>query len=191
MKIKASSLIKPQTLSIQGDEPWLESIYESFVAGPTPARLTGELTLTPNTAGFVRVKGEISYTPLVDCSRCAEAIPWPINETIDVMFRPAKSRDNADLQAHSQKEYLLSREDLDDYVMDKGELDLEELINDTVQMTIPLQTVPVVQGESGSSNCGICGIDLDRDQVYGDEPVSDFASKLANRTGKNSLKPLH
>ena len=191
MKIKTSSLVKPQTVSIQGDEPWLESIYTSFVEGATPARLTGQLTLTPDTAGFGRVKGEISYTPLVDCSRCAEAIPWPINEKIDVLFRPAKSRDNAELQAHSQKEYLLAREDLDDYVMDNGQLDLEELINDTVQMTIPLQTVPVVEGELGSSNCGICGIDLEQDQVYGEAPVSDFASKLANRTAKNSLKPLH
>ena len=191
MKIKAASLIKPQTVTIQGHEPWLESIYATFVSGPTPARLTGELTLTPNTAGFVRVTGSISYTPLVDCSRCAEAIPWPINETIDVSFRPAKSRDNADLQAHSQKEYLLSREDLDEYVMERGELDLEELINDTVQMTIPLQTVPVVQGESGASNCGICGIDLDQDQVYGDTPVSDFAAKLAERAGVNPRKPLH
>jgi len=207
MKIKAISLIQPLKITISGDEPWLLPIYETFATGPTQARLSGSLEVVRESSGFVHVGGRIRVTPYVECSRCADPIPWPIDEVVDATFRPErtnhvrtehavstgnrrrgkKSDDfeddfEDDDSTAAQRDVKLTRADLDEYTMRGGEIDLAELVNDTVQLAIPLQTV---RSDPTGSACSICGIDLTSDLVYG-SPDHDNKLELPSGSGPES-----
>lgn len=176
MKVKVENLIQPLSIKIAGDEDWLKKIYEDFrnvpegaPSGVGKSPITGEFLLTKETAGFVRVKGKIVFKPFVDCSRCAEEIPWDIDQDINVVYRPSN-----ELKVF-HKEHSLSREELDHYYIEGGVIDLEALVNEWIQMAIPMQTVPACTGDG---HCSLCKRDMSEERVYG-TPDDDDANPFA------------
>ena len=177
MKFRVKDLsAKPTPLTIGGSEEWLNDLYASFAhtsdvasGKVTPGKLQATLELTKDLAGFVRVAGNLKYTPHIDCSRCGETITWPIDESVDVVFRPFVS------EPEGGKEISLTKDDVDQYIIEGGTVDIEGLINDLVQMAIPINTVMLNESEAA---CKICGLAVTEDKVYGEgepEKVSPFA----------------
>lgn len=183
MKVSVKELKKTATVLIRGDEPWLEPIHSSFAleANDTcapgvdgkPRQLRGELSFNLDSFGYVVVRGHIKYEPLVPCSRCDLTIPMDVSQDVDVIFKP--------------REVTLTSENLDDNYLVDGKIDVEELLNDLVQTSIPLQTC---QPDPETEHCRYCKSDLATPRVFSsggddaaDEPVSPFA-KLAELKNK-------
>jgi len=175
MKIRVKDLTeKPSQVEITGAEDWLKTLYDSFTVNDAagspkkPGMLRAKLALTKDLAGFVQVAGQVTFDPFLDCSRCSENILWPISESIDVIFRPATGEPPA---AGGGREVNLTKEDLDQYVIEEGTIDIESLLNDVVQTAIPINTVKLT--EDGSA-CSICGLTVADDRVYGEgKPVRE------------------
>lgn len=173
MRLHINDIAPERRIIISGDEPWLQAIYDDFPTESEKPKLTGELRLAlEEGTGGVHVTGKLAYAPMVDCSRCCLAIAWPLDLNIDARFLPEAA--NA-----SPKEKNLSRDELDAYDLQGHEMDLEELINDSVQTALPTSLVPV--SEDGDS-CQVCNADLRNDRLYGsdtedqDKVLSPFAA---------------
>lgn len=163
----------PYQIELRGDEPWLQNIYGSFAQ--TNGLLTAQLSFRKDLAGFVYVSGNVAFTPYVDCSRCSESIPWPVAESVEVTYRPEG------LDATPAKEVNLKKRELEQYAIANGMIDLEELVNDIVQMAIPLHTVRIT--DDGKS-CVACGIDVTSEKVWGGNPSS--RTSKPQPSGKNN-----
>jgi uncharacterized metal-binding protein YceD (DUF177 family) len=167
VKIPLIQLRSPLTINISGTEAWLAEIYAAF---PTPKGvqkplITGEIKLALNqmNPSTVDVTGEIRYAPYVDCSRCADAIVWPIRTQIKVQFNLGKDP-SALLEGGVG-------DDIEDYYYIGEELDIEPMINDRIHTAIPLQTVKKTED---LSSCLECGLSLAAEKVYGDaEPAKE------------------
>lgn len=148
MKIKVSDLKRPLTVTVTGDEEWLDQIYSGFLVpeGKQAPRLKAEVTFTPETASIVDVKASIHFTPYVACSRCLDPLPWKIEREIAAIYRVPPS-------FQDQKERELASNDLDEYWMESGIIDVEALLNEEVQLAIPSQTV---LGDEEGNGCPKC-----------------------------------
>ncbi|MFW7381194.1 MAG: YceD family protein [Oligoflexus sp.] len=166
MKIKIDELpSKGRSVTIQGDEAWLDAIYKVFHAKNMKEnrRIQGSVQITADDYGFARVTGEIRFVPLVDCSRCSDLIPWSISREFDVEFRP-------EVQEFA-KELDLNPEELDHYYLDdQARIDLELLINDLIQTAFPTRVL--LTSEDGQS-CLQCHADLTKPLVVESDDAAD------------------
>ncbi len=165
MKLKAEDLRSPKTITISGDEPWLNLIYESFdIKGAVSAahRITGALTVTPSTYGLYDVEGEVRFTPNVPCSRCEDMIPWEISRKIKVRYL-----EQAPLEDEEEEvERDLEPSDMDAYYIDaQGMIDLEVVLNDFIQTALPTR---LVKTAPDGKSCLICHKDVSSKAVFED-----------------------
>lgn len=173
MKIKVSDLKRPLTVTVTGEEEWLAQIYQTFPVpqGRETPRLKADVTFTPETASIVDVQANIEYTPYVSCSRCLDPLAWKIERRFDATYRVAPT-------AKEQDEIELSTNDLDEYWIENGMIDIEVLINEEVQLAIPSQTI--LRDEDGNG-CPKCRGELGDKPLYqaksavGDKPENPFA----------------
>lgn len=163
MRLLAKDLKKTKTITLEGQEPWLKDIYASFSGNDAP--LTGEIEVKPDAYGVFHVVGHVDYTPLVECSRCQEAVAYPIHRDIDVRFIDRDAAEAGfDIEGMDDEgaefERELDSEDLDTYYVEpNGEMDLEMIINDFIQTALPTRVtcslvdktcgVPLQNEESG------------------------------------------
>mgnify|MGYP001545124214 CR=1 FL=1 len=177
MKIDVSKLKQPLELAITGQEPWLSEIYKPFANIPSPQQspplLTATLTITlQEPTEYVRVVGQLQYTPWVDCSRCADPISWPVTSAIDEYF--CRGTDpNAEAP-------LVDRElaQMEDNFLPDDMLDIAALLNETVQLALPTQLVKTT--EDGRS-CVVCQADvtqacIHKESTADEEAPSPFAA---------------
>jgi uncharacterized metal-binding protein YceD (DUF177 family) len=173
MRLAVAEIIGKVVVDIKGNEPWLDSLYRDFpLPGGVgePAALTGTMQLKVEEAGSVHVTGRLKYAPIVSCSRCDKAIAWPLECNLDVRYLPEQIND-------LEREKNLSRSDLDAYFLDGDEVDLEQLIIDTVEMALPSR---FVLADAKGESCRVCAVSVAGERVYGasDEPAatSPFAA---------------
>ncbi len=167
MRIKVSDIVDPLTIDVEGDEAWLGKIYESFGVdkGQKSATVSGSLMIFPEQAGVVLVRGKVEFTPPVDCSRCGKIIPWPISESIEVAYTTKSEKNESGPHAIVD----LRPQDLDEYLVENDEIDIEVLINEFIQVAVPTRKVLTDEDD----RCKICGEDLAGDSVYGQENESE------------------
>jgi uncharacterized metal-binding protein YceD (DUF177 family) len=165
VRVPVVSIERELVVRIRGDEDWLAPIYGDFPppeGAPAP-RLTGELTLVRESPDVVSVEGRVGFAPFVDCSRCDQSIPWPLDVPVSARFTPPPS-------AEPPRDLRLSAADLDAYYFDAGALDLAALVNDAVQTAMPLRFVATT---SDGEKCRICGIDVSSERVFGESDESE------------------
>lgn len=135
MRVRIQDLFQAKQIVFTGNEPWIEQIAKDLPTRPTatPRKITGMVELKMDSAGFVYGRGHIKHTPALSCSRCDHDIDWQINADINVSWRPP-------FESHAPRELSLSSEDLDVYFIEDGAVDLEQLVNDTIQCALPDQT---------------------------------------------------
>jgi len=162
MKLKAEDLRSPKTITITGDEPWLGLIYESFnlTKPQEDRRITGSLTVTPSAYGLYQIDGEVSFTPMVSCSRCEDFIPWEITRKIKVRYL-----DQGPIE-EDEVERDLEPSDMDAYYLEDGYLNLEVVVNDFIQTALPSRTVKT---SADGKSCLICHKDVSDRVAFQDE----------------------
>ena len=166
MKVHILDLNPDLDVSIAGDEDWLAPIYGDFPlpddCKTEPAKIVGQAKVQKITDDVVRVTGQLKYEPQVSCSRCVKAIAWTLEESFDVYFQRRG-------QTELPKDVTLRKGELDEYYFEAEEIDVGEVINDTIQTALPTRFLP--EAVDGSA-CKICGIDLEPDHVFG-TPASE------------------
>jgi uncharacterized metal-binding protein YceD (DUF177 family) len=182
MHIHSSEIAPEKHLIIAGDEAWLDSIYADFAAGGDlkPRRLTGELHLFREEGGSVRVSGQLAFTPMISCSRCAKNIPWPLALAVDVRFLPVAE----DL---GLREKNLSRAELEAYYLEGGLVDIGGLVNDLIQTELPARAV--ASTDDGKA-CRICLADLTTEQVFGSTELGGQSQARETANPFAALKSL-
>ncbi len=161
MKINLEDINPEKTLQLTGYEPWLEGIYSSF---PTPKGkdrplLTGFIKLHNVADGMaIEATGRLKYQPYVDCSRCADPITWDINTEVSGRFVPPTQHEP------SEREEILTESKAASYEIDLDEtINLEPLVNDRIQLEVPIQTV---KKSDDLETCRICGKSVADEKVY-------------------------
>lgn len=164
MKISLQDIrAKGLNVSITGSEDWLSELYETIKEmGGVSGSLQGELSVQVDEYSRVRVSGELGFSPKLPCGRCLELIDWPLKETIDQEFRQRPES--------FSREMDLSSEELDYYFFENSRIDLFELINDTILLSIP---DPLIL-RNRENQCKLCNKDISDEQVAGDKtPLKD------------------
>ncbi len=160
MKIKLNEVNLPKELKINGDESWLKSIYDVFPApdGETTPALSAELTISDMNDADIYVYGTLRYEPFVTCSRCAKPINWNVEEKVSALFLEKRE----DISGKSEK----SLDEIDDiqYLIKDNSINIERVLNDTVQTAIPNR---LVRYSKDGERCDICNEDFSNEQVYG------------------------
>lgn len=171
MFIRVDEIHPTLSITIQGNEPWLDAIVRNLQEGEaqSPSKITGQVQFRKDSAGFVYGQGNIKHTPMLSCSRCAMDIPWPLDVDFQATWRPP-------FESHTPKEMALSAEDLDTYFMVDGKINLEELVNDVLQCELPDQ---VLIRKENSDDCGVCGVNLLNNLVYGSDKPIERSSPFA------------
>ena len=118
------------SVHLEGTEQWLKNIYDSFQQNDNSAVIQGTLRINLDNPTYVLVDGEVRFNPLLDCSRCAGPVSWPISEKIHILLI-------RELPEFEQEKDLTNSE-LSEYFLEQGsKLDLEVIVNDTIQMARP------------------------------------------------------
>ncbi len=175
MKINISTLKAQSSLTFSGDESWLKEIYAEFPY-VKEEKITAEVLLTDKTESGIEVEGNINFNPPLECGRCQDPIPWPINIDFKVLYRP----ESATPHYEPNQEVDLTKADLDQYYIENNEIDLGQLVAELVFLEVPTSCV---KADETNSACYFCKKDLNKPtwhQSKSDEPSGPFAelSKL-------------
>lgn len=165
MKININTLNSSIRIDLKGDEDWLQPLYKSFEewAGKIDTPISASLDVSKDNYGFAQVKGSLTFTPKLPCSRCSDPILFPIEIAVNTEFRPHNS--------NLPNEYDLQKEELDYYYIDvDGSIDLEGLINDLIQTSIPSK---IISASDDGSRCKICPKTFSDSRVFGSDPSED------------------
>ncbi len=134
MRIQVTDLTDKLTFAITGDEEWLAPTHADFplppdTKGATP-KVTGELTVERESNITIMVDGHLAFTPYVPCGRCDVGVAYPVEIDVHTRFYDEDPKKGI-------KDRKLSREELDAYYCESGEMNLEELVNDLIQTAVP------------------------------------------------------
>lgn len=157
MKIRVQDIRDSLSVEIKGNEPWLTPFYESFAQrsdgspGDKSGKLVANVRIDEIPGDVIRVSGNVKFSPLISCGRCGDAIIWPVDRSFDVYYERDFPFDP------EQREINLRPGELDRYYVENGMIDLEALLNEMVQLDIPLSNIRASEDES---KCLVCDEDL-------------------------------
>lgn len=160
MKIDLLDIDPQVNVTINGDEPWLESIYRSFESNPnTPAapRLSGTMTVKKTGYGTYATTGDVKFSPLVACGRCDQLLSWPLDLHFTIDCREEKK------SSETARERDLKESEMEIFYFSGGHIDLELILNEMIQIALPSQTVQ----KDDRDQCMVCHKDLRDDLAYG------------------------
>lgn len=98
----------------------------------------------------VRVAGRLQTVLELDCSRCLEAFPVPVNAAFDLLYVPASANTGAEEQE-------IEEDDLDTAYYRDGVIDLADLVREQLYLALPMK--PLCQ-EACRGLCPECGTNL-------------------------------
>lgn len=114
------------------------------------------LTEAPQVEGSVRrkaaeyvVKGRVTARAEVDCDRCLNAVPVPVESDFEVTYVP-----QAEYAASARAE--LQDEDMRQSVYGGDEIDLDELVREQIMLNLPTRALC---NEECKGLCPVCGAD--------------------------------
>lgn len=145
MAIKIND-IPPEGLTVE-----LSEKLDLFDEGTASTAFTASLTIKPAGSGIFRVMGAVKAEPSLECSRCLNRFPFPIDEpglNIDLM-------PGAALQAGVEHE--LDRSELDVEFYQGDEIEPLDIVKEQLLLAIPM--VPVHSPDCRGL-CPVCGADL-------------------------------
>jgi uncharacterized metal-binding protein YceD (DUF177 family) len=136
----------PFKIDLGGDEPWLQPLYEGFPAIDQTLKGTIEVAILDETSGFYEVRGQLSFSPKEACGRCAELLSWPIAANI-------KGRFEGQDRYADKNEVTLEPDDLEVYLLKDGNIDLYQIVLDTVYEALPNEYLPETNRDNNCSAC--------------------------------------
>jgi uncharacterized protein len=115
---------------------------------PQPPRVTGRVT---NIAQELRVQGSLQATLSAECDRCLEPVTLPVANDFDLYYLPA------DAQADKSGETELLERDLDFSFYENERIDLDELVLEQLELSLPIR---ILCQEDCKGLCAQCGTNL-------------------------------
>ena len=98
----------------------------------------------------VRVSGRLRTIMELDCSRCVEAFPVPVDATFNLLYVPASTNTGAEEQE-------IEEDDLDTAYYRGGVIDLADLVREQLYLALPMK--PLCR-EACRGLCPACGTNL-------------------------------
>lgn len=170
MLIDIRQLKDPIRIEIQGQEDWLQALYDAFPTeqGNVMPQIKGTITVCAEASGDVLLSGNLVYAPYVNCGRCDLAILWPLRFEAQARYRQMP-KDTPD------RERELTAAEMDISFLEDYNLDLGQAILEQVLLTLPSQTTKVSEN---TGCCEICGDSVTEEEVYRD-PEADKQNPFA------------
>ena len=133
MKINVLDLTRGLDVDVRGDEAWLKDIYDLYAdsSASAPSLLRAKIEIAAPQYGLVDVKGSFQYAPHVPCDRCGDSLEIPLSDSFELRYRSEPTTTS------QSKDVDLLREELDQYFLQDGKLNLIELLNDQVNAALP------------------------------------------------------
>ena len=103
----------------------------------------------------MRLRGEIKAEISAHCDRCLNEVPFPVEIPFDLFYAPAEPRDG------QIGERELFERDLDFAVYENDQIDLDELVLEQLELSLPSR---VLCREECRGLCPQCGADLNFEQ---------------------------
>ncbi len=101
-----------------------------------------------------RVKGKITATLEAVCDRCLESVELPVEQEFDLFYLPDDS------QAESKGEQELLERDLDFSFYQDERIDIDELVLEQLELSLPTR---ILCQEDCRGLCSQCGTNLNND----------------------------
>jgi uncharacterized protein len=122
----------------------------------------------------IHVQGTIRGTLQVACHRCLNAIPWPLNETVEVFLVEGD-------EPEPSEEMELEPNDLDYEFFDGVVIEIDRLVAEQVFLSLP---VKILCSEKCLGLCPRCGANLNEERCQCEKGTgsSPFAALEAIRT---------
>lgn len=152
MRIKLKDLERTKNITFSGEEPWLESIKKSF-SNQILTPLHGEFHLEKKGPEQIFVRGSVSGKVGLPCALCGDSIPWDIVENFSANYTSDLSKEESWDDPNFIK--VLASTEFESYAIDKDEIDLELVLNDAVQLSVPDHVTKI----NDEKTCLICGDD--------------------------------
>jgi len=136
-----------------------ERYDQEYSAGAFPPDMAYRIT-APVRLGFdvhkdgatFRLRGRVQTTLELPCSRCLEPFRWDVDEPFELTYEP-----RAAVAAAEERE--ISDEDFSAAVYDDDQIDLEQLIRERIEMSLPMKPLC---GPECKGLCPECGTNLNR-----------------------------
>ncbi|HEV8117297.1 MAG TPA: DUF177 domain-containing protein [Thermoanaerobaculia bacterium] len=106
--------------------------------------------VSPIEAGYA-LSGDLSWSGKLECSRCLAAYPFATDENFSLVLYKRAAGDPAERQ--------LDKDDLDVYFFDEPELSVLPIVEERIQMAVPMK--PLCK-EDCLGLCPTCGEDLNQ-----------------------------
>ena len=146
MSIKISD-IPPEGLSLELTERL--DLRDRGIEGPVSA--TASLTIQPADGGILRISGRVKAELMLECSRCLEPYPFPVDSGIGIELAPVG------MFAAQHGEHELSAGELEMEFYEGNEVEPLEYVTEQVLISIPM--VPL-HDPACKGLCGICGANM-------------------------------
>ena len=98
----------------------------------------------------LRLRGRVQTTLHVECGRCLEPLPVPVDGRFDLLYLPEAAGPESDEQE-------LADEDVDTAYYRDGIIDLAELVREQLYLALPMK--PLCR-EDCRGLCSVCGTNL-------------------------------
>jgi uncharacterized protein len=119
------------------------------LAMPLASPLEVELNLALH-AGRVLVRGWVAGSVALECSRCLKGFTLPLDSKVETYLEIAA--DGA-----TEADHELPREEMDTRLIEKGRIDLRDIIAEQIHLAVPVKTLCL---EECRGLCSHCGVDL-------------------------------
>jgi uncharacterized protein len=121
-----------------------------FDKGMASTAFTAVLIFKPSGAGRLHVSGRIHAKPMLECCRCLESFPFPIDADVSVEMAPASTLESA-------ADHELDRSELDTEFYQGEEIEPVAIIKEQLLIAVPM--VPL-HDVNCRGLCPLCGKDL-------------------------------
>jgi uncharacterized protein len=99
-----------------------------------------------------RLVGRVQATLELACSRCLEPFRWAVDEPFELTYEPRQVDDE-----HVERE--IAHADFSAALYDNDAIDLEQLVKERFEMSVPMKPLCV---EACKGLCALCGANLNR-----------------------------
>jgi len=157
--MRSTHVKDPNTISLEAakDEPVAfdfeltvpaKSLDREPLLEVSPVRVAGEVSSIE--AGYA-LTGELSWGGKLECSRCLAAYPFAADENFSLVLYKREPGEPDELQ--------LDKDDLDVYFFEEAELSVRPIVEERIQMAVPMK--PLCK-EDCLGLCPTCGEDLNQ-----------------------------
>ncbi len=98
----------------------------------------------------IRLTGTVKTAVEVDCSRCLDGFPVPIESAFDVQYLPATA-------APAEADREVTDQELDTSFYQDGVIDLRQLVREQILLLLPMKPLC---SDSCAGLCAVCGTNL-------------------------------